>query len=51
LGHSRISQTTDTCVGRKALSRKAAEVLESLARAEEREIHVTKIETDGAAAS
>jgi integrase len=51
LGHSRISQTTDTYVGRKAVSRKAAEVLEILARAEEREIHVTKIEPDEPAAS
>jgi integrase len=44
LGHSRISQTTDTYVGRKAVSRKAAEVLEIFARAEEREFDVTKID-------
>jgi integrase len=37
LGHSRLSQTTDVYVGRKAVSRKAAEVLEVLARIEKRE--------------
>jgi integrase len=51
LGHSRISQTTDTYVGRKAVSRKAAEVLEILARAEEREFNVTKIDAIDPAAS
>jgi integrase len=51
LGHSRISQTTDTYVGRKAVSRKAAEVLEIFARAEEREFDVTKIDPADPAAS
>jgi integrase len=47
LGHSRISQTTDTYVGRKTIvSRKAAEVLEILANAEKREKNVTKIDAD-----
>lgn len=46
LGHARISQTTDTYVSRKAVSRKAAEVLEIFARAEEREFYVTKIDPD-----
>jgi hypothetical protein len=42
--------TTDTYVGRKAVSRKAAEVLAILARAEEHEMHVTKIEPSEPAA-
>lgn len=46
LGHSRISQTTDTYVGRKIISHKAAEVLEIFARAEKREDDVTKIEPE-----
>src|SRR5690606_3302838 len=47
LGHSRVSQTTDTYVRRNLVSRHAAAVLDALGKRAEKRQHDQKIKTPG----